>query len=311
MKPLRLIPDATNIDFIKVRFFTFLLSACLVMAAFGLLFTKGLNFGIDFVGGTLIEVKLDQAPNMALLRDDFNNLNIGAISLQEFGEADDLLIRVPEQAGGIEDQQKAVEDVRTVLAKQYGEEAVEYRRTEFVGPQVGKELIRAGGMAVLFSLLGIMAYVSVRFEWQFGAAALIALFHDTMITIGFFSLTGMEFNLATVAAVLMVGGYSINDTVVVFDRIRENMRKFKKMDMRELLNVSVNQTLSRTVLTSFTTLLALFALWFFGGEVIRGFTLALIVGIGVGTYSSIFVAGALLVYFNIRTITAKEDKAAA
>jgi preprotein translocase subunit SecF len=309
IKPFRMIPDATNVDFIKIRFFAFILSACFVMAAFGLLFTKGLNFGIDFVGGTLIEVKLDQAPNLSLLRDDFDALRIGAISLQEFGEADDLLIRVPTQEGGIEDQHKAVEAVRAVLTKQYGE-AIEYRRTEFVGPQVGKELIRAGGMAVLFSLLGIMAYVSVRFEWQFGAAALVALFHDTVITIGFFALTGMEFNLATVAAVLMVGGYSINDTVVVFDRIRENMRKFKKMDMKELLNISVNQTLSRTVLTSFTTLLALFALWFFGGEVIRGFTLALIVGIGIGTYSSIFVAGALLVYFNIRNLASKEDQSA-
>lgn len=300
IKAFRMIPDGTHFDIVSYRFVCFALSAILVIGAFSVIVTKGLSFGIDFTGGTLVELRIDQAPNLDDMRKKLNSMSIGGVSIQEFGSAEELLIRIPEQEGGLEAQQEAVSKVQNLFNTIYGEEAVDYRRTEFVGPQVGAELIQAGTYAMLFSILGILAYVTFRFEWQFGVASVAALFHDMMITIGFFAVTGLEFNLSTVAAVLMVAGYSINDTVVVFDRIRENLRKFKKMEFVELLNLSVNQTLSRTVLTSFTTLLALFALYGFGGEVIRGFVIALIFGIVIGTYSSIFVAGTLLTYLGIR-----------
>ncbi len=309
MKAIRIIPDDTHIDFVSLKFGAFVLSAVLFLGSLGLVMTKGLNFGIDFTGGTLIEVRLDEAPSLGELRDRLNALDIGAVSIQEFGSPDDLLIRLPQQAGGVEAQQLAVEAVRNSLNTIYGEEAVDYRRTEFVGPQVGGELIQAGLFAVIFSMIGILIYVTVRFEWQFGLAAVIALVHDAVITIGYFALTGQEFNLATVAAVLMIAGYSINDTVVVFDRVRENLRKFKKKSLPELLNLSVNQMLARTLLTSLTTLLALFALYVFGGEVIRGFVNALIFGIFVGTYSSTFVAGAILLYINPRKNTSATEGA--
>jgi preprotein translocase subunit SecF len=306
MKTLRLVPDGTHINFVGMRFVAFVLSVILFIGSITLLFTKGLNFGIDFTGGTIIEVRLDEAPDLADLRGKLTNLNIGAVSIQEFGSDREILVRIPEQSGGLETQQAAVEGVRNMFNEIHGEEAVEYRRTEFVGPQVGEELIEAGLYAVIFSMLGILLYVTFRFEWQFGVASVIALIHDAIITIGFFALTGLEFNLATVAAVLMIAGYSINDTVVVFDRVRENMRKYKKLALTELLNTSVNQMLARTLLTSITTLLALVALYVFGGEVLRGFISALIFGIIVGTYSSTFVAGALLTYLNVRRSTVED-----
>lgn len=296
---LKWIPDNTAINFIGMRFIAFAISAVLIFGSIGLLVSKGLNFGIDFTGGTLIEIKVpNQAPDLGDLRTSLNDLKLGAISIQEFGAPDDLLIRLPEQDGGAEEQKVAINTVRAMLDEKF--ESVDYRRTEFVGPQVGKELKKQGLYAILFSMLGMLAYIWLRFEWQFGVAAIIALFHDTIITVGLFSLTQMEFNLSTVAAILMIAGYSINDTVVVFDRIRENLRKFKKMALSELLNNSINQTLSRTIMTSLTTLLALLALWVFGGEVIRGFVNALIFGIVIGTYSSIFVASPVLTFLNIR-----------
>jgi preprotein translocase subunit SecF len=220
------------------------------------------------------------------------------MSIQEFGAPDDLLIRMPEQEGGADEQNAALQTLKDYLGTLF--ECVDYRRTEFVGPQVGEELKKQGMYAVLFSILGMLAYIWFRFEWQFSVAAIIALIHDSLATIGLFALTQMEFNLSTVAAILMIAGYSINDTVVVFDRIRENLRKFKKMPIFELLNNAINQTLSRTLMTSITTLLALIALWTFGGEVIRGFVNALIFGIVIGTYSSIFVASPVLTFLNIR-----------
>jgi len=212
-----------------------------------------------------------------------------------------LLIRLPQQQSVDDDgaaQKAAIDKVRSALDEKYA--PVDYRRIEFVGPQVGEELKRQGAMAVLFSLFGILAYVWFRFEWQFGVASIVALAHDAALTIGLFALTQMEFNLSTVAAILMIAGYSINDTVVVFDRIRENLRKYKKKALGELFNLSVNQTLARTLMTSVTTLLALIALYIFGGEVIRGFIYALIFGIGVGTYSSVFVAAPLLMFLNVK-----------
>ncbi len=296
---MKLLPENTKIDFVGKRFIAFVFSAVLVLGAMGLLFSKGLNFGIDFTGGTLIEVRVSaSAPDLGSLRTGLNNLELGAISIQEFGAPNDLLIRLPEQDGGVEQQKVAIDKIRAMLDAQY--EEVDYRRTEFVGPQVGKELKKQGLYAVLFSMLGMLVYIWFRFEWQFSVAAIVALLHDSIATIGLFALTQMEFNLSTVAAILMIAGYSINDTVVVFDRIRENLRKFKKMSIFDLLNKSVNQTLSRTLMTSLTTLLALIALWSFGGEVIRGFVNALIFGIVIGTYSSIFVASPMLTFLNIR-----------
>lgn len=297
---MNILPRDTKINFIGMRFMAFAFSAVLIIGSLGLIVTKGLNFGIDFTGGTLIEVRVpDQAPDLTALRGGLNALELGAISIQEFGAPDDLLIRLPEQEGDATVQQAAIDQVKSLLNTKY-EAGVDYRRVEFVGPQVGEELKKQGLYAVIFSMLGMLAYIWFRFEWQFSAAAIAALLHDAIATLGLFALTQMEFNLSTVAAILMIAGYSINDTVVVFDRIRENLRKFKKMLVNELLNKSVNQTLSRTLMTSVTTMLALVALWAFGGEVIRGFVNALIFGILIGTYSSIFVASPILTFMNIR-----------
>ena len=300
---MKILPSDTKIDFIGKRFIAFALSGFLILASLFLLATKGLNYGIDFTGGTLVEIKVpDAAPDLGALRNGLNDLGLGAMSIQEFGAPDDLLIRMPEQEAGKEDraevQNQALQTLKDYLGSQF--ESVDYRRTEFVGPQVGEELKKQGIYAVLFSILGMLAYIWFRFEWQFSVAAIVALIHDSLATIGLFALTQMEFNLSTVAAILMIAGYSINDTVVVFDRIRENLRKFKKMPIFDLLNNAINQTLSRTLMTSVTTLLALVALWTFGGEVIRGFVNALIFGIVIGTYSSIFVASPVLTFLNIR-----------
>lgn len=299
MKGLHLIPLDTKLNFIGLRTVALVISVLAVLGSIGLTATKGLNFGIDFTGGTAIEIRTPEMPDLGELRTNLNSLELGAISIQEFGAPDDLLIRLQQQEGGPEEQKAAIDKVRAALDSSY-EEPIDYRRVEFVGPQVGEELKRQGALAVLFSLMGILAYVWFRFEWQFGVASIIALAHDAVLTIGLFALTQMEFNLSTVAAILMIAGYSINDTVVVFDRIRENLRKYKKMALPELFNMSVNNTLARTIMTSVTTLLALIALYVFGGEVIRGFIYALIFGIGIGTYSSIFIASPVLLFMNVR-----------
>ena len=286
------IPTDKQINFIGLRFIAYVVSAIIIAGSIGLTVTKGLNFGIDFTGGTLIEIRLEETPDLGALRQQLNDLDLGGISIQEFGAPEDLLIRMAEQDGGEEAQQDAIKSIRSSLESTY--ENVDYRRVEYVGPQVGEELKRQGLYAILFSLAGILAYIAIRFEWKFGVAAIIALAHDAVATVGLFAITQMEFNLSTVAAILMIAGYSINDTVVVFDRIRENLRKFKKMPLSELFNLSINQTLSRTLVTSITTLLALVALWYFGGEVIQGFINALLFGILIGTYSSIFVAAPVL-----------------
>lgn len=304
IKGIKLLPDNTNFDFIGHRYIAYAFSLIVVLGSLGLIFTKGLNFGIDFTGGTLIEIRVSETPDMSALRKDLNALGLGDVSLQEFGEPTDLLIRLPEQPGGEDVQQAALGKVRGALDATF--ETVDYRRTEFVGPQVGKELKLKGLYAVLFSMLGIMAYIWVRFEWQFGVAAIAALAHDVIGTVGLFALTGMSFDLSSVAAVLMIAGYSINDTVVIFDRIRETLRKFRKKPLPEILNTATNETLSRTVVTGLTTLLALMALWAFGGEVIRSFVNALIFGILIGTHSSIFVAAPLLMYMNIRRTESAE-----
>lgn len=300
-KGLHLVPADIKLDFMAFRHVAFVISAVFLIGSVALVATKGLNFGIDFSGGTAIEIRTPGAPDIGKLRTDLNELGLGAISIQEFGEADDLLIRLPQQEGEAAAQQAAIEKVRSSLDEAFKEVGeVEYRRVEFVGPQVGSELKQQGLLAVVLAMAGIMAYIWFRFEWQYGVTGLVALLHDTIGTVGLFALTQMEFNLSTVAAILLVAGYSINDTVIVFDRIREDLRKYKKTPLKDVLNMAVNQTLSRTLVTSGTTLLALIALYVFGGEVIAGFVYALIFGILVGTYSSIFVGAQLLLYLNLR-----------
>lgn len=290
--------DHVNIDFVAGRYIAFLVTAVMVFGSLALFAFKGLNFGIDFSGGIMMEVVTPVKPDLSKLRTDLNGLNMGNISIQEFGSDRSVLIRVPEQAGGTEAQKQAIETIKAKIDSDFATSAdkVEYRRSEYVGPQVGEELKRSGLLAFILTIIGILGYIWYRFEWQFGVAAIITLIHDTLAVVGLFSLTSMNFDLGTLAAVLLVAGYSTNDTVIVFDRIRENMRKYKKMAMRDVINLSVNQTLSRTLNTSFTTLLSLIALWAFGGEVIRDFVNAMIFGILVGTYSSIYVASSSLLY---------------
>ncbi|MGH6660772.1 MAG: protein translocase subunit SecF [Rhodospirillales bacterium] len=290
-----LVPLDVNIRFIPRKTLFFIISSLLVAVSVALFTFKGLNYGIDFKGGILIEVRTLAPADLAAMRGKLSGLGLGDVSLQGFGHPNEVLIRMQRQEGDEAAQQAAVTKVKGALGAD-----VEYRRTEFVGPQVSEELFWDGVMAVAFSMIGILVYVWFRFEWQFGLAAIAALVHDVLSTIGLFSLLNMEFNLTTVAAILTIAGYSINDTVVVFDRIRENMRKFKKMPLPQLLNDSVNQTLSRTVITGGTTLAAVVALYALGGEVIRGFSFAIIWGIIVGTYSSICVASPLLLYLNIK-----------
>ncbi|MGF1641780.1 MAG: protein translocase subunit SecF [Rhodospirillales bacterium] len=305
MRHLRLVPADTRIRFVERRAICFVLSALLVAASVALFTFKGLNYGIDFKGGILLDVRTEGSADLAGLRRTLGGLGLGEVSLQEFGAPDNVLIRIQQQPGGEEAQLAAVARVKEVLGT-----GIEYRRTEFVGPKVSAELFWDGIYAVTAAILAILVYIWFRFEWQFGLAAVVALTHDVLATIGIFSLIGLEFNLSTVAAVLTIAGYSINDTVVVFDRVRENLRKYKKMPLGELLDLSINQTLSRTLMTSVTTLLALGALYVLGGEVIRGFAFGMIWGVVIGTYSTVFVAVPLLLYLNVRRGVIAADAAA-
>lgn len=279
-------------------------SVFLIVASMALFATRGLNLGIDFLGGILLEVKTTGPADMSGLREKIGGLGLGDVSLQEFGAKDTVLVRVQRQEGGDDAQKIAVDKIKEAL----GGEVAEYRRTEFVGPTVGAELKEAAIWAVLAAVGAILLYIWFRFEWQFGVGAIVALTHDVLTTIGLFAFLQLEFNVATVAAVLTIAGYSINDTVVVYDRVRENLRRYKRLSLIELFNRSINETLSRTVMTSVTTLLALLALYFFGGEVIQGFTIALIWGVFVGTYSSIALAVPLLVYLKIDRRALTEDE---
>lgn len=291
MKPLRLVPDNTAIDFAKWRFFGFGISLILLLITVGGLFSPGLNLGIDFRGGILIEARAQEPIDNAALRQQLGGLGLGEVQLQQFGSPNDVLIRVQQQEGGDAAQNAAVQKVRAALGDSY-----EYRRVELVGPRVGGELMRQGTIATVLAIVAIAAYVAFRFEWQFGVAALIATFHDVFVTVGLFIVLQLEFDLTAVAALLTLAGYSINDTVVVFDRMREQMRKHKSADIKTIINLSVNQTLGRTILTSGTTLLAIMPLLLFGGSALHNFTLALFWGILVGTFSSIYVAASLLLY---------------
>ncbi len=293
---LRLVPDNTNIKFMWLRVASFPLSVVLVIASLAGFFLVGMNYGIDFKGGTVIEIKTDGPADIAGIRSELSDLNLGDVQVQEFGTPDDILIRVEEQPGGELAQQSVVSRIRTVFA----DDNVDFRRVEVVGPRVSGELAVAGGLAVAASLFAILLYIWFRFEWQFAVGAILTTANDVVITIGLFVLLQLDFSLSSIAAVLTIIGYSLNDTVVVYDRIRENLRKYKKRPLTELLDLSINETLSRTTMTSVTTLLALISLYVFGGEVIQSFTLAMIFGIVIGTYSSIFLAAPFLILLNLR-----------
>jgi len=297
MWTLKLVPAETKIDFIRLHIASFIVSASLVIASLGLFFTQGLNFGIDFKGGTLIEIGTNGPADIADLRDIIGSLDLGEVQIQEFGSPEDVLIRVGEKADATDNAENlsAVDQIRNALPQD-----VTFRRVEVVGPQISGELVRAGFLAVTVAIGLMLFYIWLRFEWQFSVGAVLALIHDIILTIGVFCLIQLEFNLSIIAAILTIVGYSMNDTVVVYDRVRENLRRFKKMPLSELANLSINSTLSRTVMTSVTTLLALFSLYILGGEVIRGFTLAMIWGVFVGTYSSIFIAAPVLIYLGVK-----------
>lgn len=297
MWTLKLVPAETKVDFIRLHIASFIVSISLVIASLGLFFTQGLNFGIDFKGGTLIEIGTNGPADIAGLRNVIGNLDLGEVQIQEFGSPEDVLIRVGEKANATDnaDNLSAVDQIRNALPQD-----VTFRRVEVVGPQISSELVRAGFLAVTVAIGLMLFYIWLRFEWQFSVGAVLALIHDIILTIGVFCLIQLEFNLSIIAAILTIVGYSMNDTVVVYDRVRENLRRFKKMPLSDLANLSINSTLSRTVMTSLTTLLALFSLYILGGEVIRGFTLAMIWGVFVGTYSSIFIASPVLMYLGVK-----------
>lgn len=308
MRLIRFVPDDTKAKFMQYRTWSFPGSAIMLVASLALFLMFGLNLGIDFKGGTLIEIETKaEVANIGEIRSQLNALGFGDVQVQEFGAPNDVLIRIVQQEGGELAQQEVVTKVR----ESFGD-TVEYRRVEVVGPRVSGELAFAGTIAVLSALIAVLAYIWFRFEWQFAVGAILALVHDVVLTIGMFSIVQLEFNLSSIAAILTIVGYSLNDTVVVYDRIRENLRRYKKLPLGEVLDLSINQTLSRTALTSITTLLALTALFIFGGPVIQSFTFAMIWGVIVGTYSSIFVAAPILITLGMtpgaRSVDAK-DKA--
>jgi preprotein translocase subunit SecF len=300
---LKLVPSETSINFLRLRMPALGLSGALVAASIALFAIIGLNLGIDFRGGILLEARNTEGPaDIGGLRSDLGQLGLGDINLQGFGTETDVLVRVQRQDGDEAAQIAAIEAITATLGEGY-----EIRRTEFVGPTVGAELAEKGILAVVCALLAIMVYIWFRFEWQFSIAAIMALAHDVLSTIGLFALTGFEFNLATVAAILTIAGYSINDTVVVFDRVRENLRRYKSYEQLAILNMSLNETLSRTVMTSVTTLLALLAIVLFGGAVLRDFALAMMWGVLIGTYSSVFVAVGMLAFFDLKRHLDEDD----
>jgi preprotein translocase subunit SecF len=301
---LRIVPDDTKFDFMRFRRISFPLSAVLSIAAMLLFFFNGLNFGIDFVGGTLMEVQSKSGPaNIAQMRTTLSGLGLGEVQLQQFGTPSDVLIRLQQQPGGDAAQQEAVAKVRAALG-----DNITYRRVEVVGPRVSNELLAYGTVGLMTAILGILVYLWFRFEWQFALGAMIANVHDLVLTIGFMSLAQIDFDLTSIAALLTILGYSLNDTVVIYDRIREMLRRYKKMPMADLLNASVNSTLSRSVITHVTVTLALLALLLFGGPALHSFTATMMFGVVlVGTYTSIFIASPMLIYLGVGT-TRQEAK---
>ena len=281
-----------------------ILSVLLVIFSLFLLIFKGLNFGIDFKGGTLIELRSnDSKINVGSLRDSLNQMNLGDVSVKNFGNEKDFLIKFENNKN-----KNIIEEIKTNLDKSFGNN-FDFRRVENVGPKVSSELLKSGIIAISVALTLMLIYIWIRFEWQFSLGAILALFHDVIVTLGLFSLLGLEINLSIIAAVLTIVGYSMNDTVVIFDRVRENLRKYSDIKIYELTNISINETLSRTLITSITTLLALLSIFFFGGEILKGFSLAMIFGVIFGTYSSIYIANTVLVRLNVTQKTVlKDDK---
>jgi preprotein translocase subunit SecF len=283
-----------------------ILSSLLIIASLILLFFKGLNFGIDFKGGTLIELRsIDSKINVSSLRDNLNQMNLGDVSVKKFGNNKDYLLKFENN----NNKENVIETIKLNLEKSFGNN-FDFRRVENVGPKVSSELLRSGIIAISISLAVMLIYIWIRFEWQFSLGAILALFHDVIVTLGLFSLLNLEINLSIIAAVLTIVGYSMNDTVVIFDRVRENLRKYSDIKIFELTNISINETLSRTLITSLTTLLALLSIFFLGGEILKGFSLAMIFGVVFGTYSSIYIANTVLVRLNVsqKTIIKEDEK---
>jgi preprotein translocase subunit SecF len=296
MKLLRIIPDNTRFGFMRFRRVSFPFSALASIVAVVAFLTLGMNVGIDFKGGTVVEMQAKgETVNFATIRDTAHKLNLGEVEVQQFGTGRDVLLRVGLQPGGDKAQGEVVAKLRSVF-----EDKFEFRRVEVVGPRVSEELVQNGIIGVLLAILVVLIYLWFRYEWEFAVGAVIATMHDLVLTIGFFSLTQIQFDQTSIAAILSIIGYSLNDTVVVYDRVRELLRKYKKMSLPDLLDLSMNSTLSRTVITSITTILALIALAIFGGDVIRGFCLSMLFGIVIGTYSSIFIAAPILIYLGVR-----------
>tara|TARA_B100000035_G_scaffold225953_1_gene194415 strand:+ start:1722 stop:2603 length:882 start_codon:yes stop_codon:yes gene_type:complete len=280
-----------------------ILSLILVFVSLVLLLFKGLNFGIDFKGGTLIELRTtDNKINISSLRDNLNQMNLGDVSVKKFGNDTDFLIKFENN-----ENKNIIEEIKINLDKSFGNN-FNFRRVENVGPKVSSELLRSGVIAITVALALMLIYIWIRFEWQFSLGAILALFHDVIVTLGLFSLLGLEINLSIIAAVLTIVGYSMNDTVVIFDRVRENLRKYSDIKIYELTNISINETLSRTLITSITTLLALLSIFFFGGEILKGFSLAMIFGVIFGTYSSIYIANTVLVRLRVSQKTVVREK---
>ena len=282
------------------------ISLCLIIISILLLFFKGLNFGVDFKGGTLIELRSnDKKINVTSLRNSFNGMNLGNINIKKFGNENDFLIKIEKK----DRSSNSIEIIKKKLSDNVGS-SFNFRRVENVGPKVSSELLKSGVIAIILSLAAMLFYIWIRFEWQFSLGAILALFHDVIITLGFFSLFNLEINLSIVAAILTIVGYSMNDTVVIYDRVRENLRKFSDIKIFDLTNISINETLSRTIITSVTTLLALVSIYFFGGEILRGFSLAMIMGVVFGTYSSIYIANPVLVKLKVsqKTILKEETE---
>jgi len=300
MKTLKIIKQDTKIKFLKYKKITLFISLIFCLVSFLSIFINGLNFGIDFKGGSLIEVKSEKSINISSVRSRLSLLNLGEVQIQNFGSEKNILVRV--EASSSDNNSKILSIITSELLS-FGE----IQRTELVGPKISSELIQKGILAIISAVGLMLFYIWIRFEWQFSLGAVLALIHDVIITIGIFSFFQIEFNLSIIAALLTIIGYSMNDTVVVYDRIRENLRKYKKQDLYDLINSSINQTLSRTVLTSFTTLLALFSLYIFGGQVIKGFTLAMIIGVFIGTYSSTFIASQLLHILGVKRDWSKNN----
>ncbi len=296
MTSIRWIKRGLKIDFLKIKNIATMLSVIAIISSLFFLVYKNLNFGIDFKGGTLIELKKDNDLTIAEIRNQLSGLNIGDIQIQTFGSDNIILIRIENSSNLVANaDMNTIELIRSNLGND-----IAIQRTEIVGPKVSSELIQKGVIAIVIAVFLMLFYIWIRFEWQFSIGAVTALIHDVIITMGIFSLLQIEFNLSIIAALLTIIGYSMNDTVVVYDRIRENLRKYKQMNIYELINQSLNETMSRTLLTSVTTLLALFSLYFLGGEVLRGFTLAMIIGVFIGTYSSIFIASQMILYLNVK-----------